>query len=866
MDENNNNVDTMGQKAEQKSQQSRGKDVGQKAQQIAKVASKLKNVPALLPAIGIILLIILMIGLLSSFLSMPGMFLENVKKAAKSVWHNILTFIDGNVADRVVSEEDEIELAQRINAMGYDIVGSGFTDVLAYNENDVPTELGQFSDGRNYLRAYLVANESTYTLAKWSLAGGFKSYFDFTTTGEDFSQGMINVVGDDSIPVITFDPVLTGLGVIASSFLNSNISIDRESETLVVEPKLAGSFFKDTYYFDLSTWTTRYGRPVELMLALHLSTMMPDLTYDLSTMQEFNTKVDIDLSRVNVTFSVQYNGVTIEPKGTWEFKSTAIDRAKTALEANGITLEDEQIEELVDLANDGQGSSTLWPRILEVRSHWYYNDFTFEYEDHGTLIQTMSYTANGDDDPLADIAGGITLSATINNTYYQIAEPVPDGPNTNIVKLFQGDESNPDKFPGEYYQFDGTRQTAQEIANAKAADNGEGTYTFGGQDYDVEAATIEKEPVNFNVTTTMPNGTQLKTTKNAFGAFSILEGMNSDAAEKVYRNLQDLLIELNYFTEEDFAVPSTQVLEWILPNHIPAMWPIRDVNEYGAFIRSEANIDDGFESGISVIAPGDATITEIGSNSIKLKLNAIDDDTLEELQEKLGEETNVVLDGKSVLDMEFLINGIDVDDSLAVSQEIKRGDTLGTTTTEDIHVIMYNKDKSIVDNIEDYMSPNYGSASGSLNISIQNDYVVSTLESSDNVIRDVDTFKRAFNGYDNIVANAQAFLNMQEQYGVNAVFAAAVTIAESSGGTNWVAIDPDTHNWFSIKYANGNWKDYDSFEEAIMDFGYLISGDYFGAGNYTITSICENYCGGSSTWSTNVSSAMTNALQKINNT
>lgn len=49
-----------------------------------------------------------------------------------------------------------------------------------------------------------------------------------------------------------------------------------------------------------------------------------------------------------------------------------------------------------------------------------------------------------------------------------------------------------------------------------------------------------------------------------------------------------------------------------------------------------------------------------------------------------------------------------------------------------------------------------------------------------------------------------------------------------------------------------------------MDFGRSIStyGVYFGGGNYSITDICQAYCGGEPTWSNNVSNIMTNALKK----
>lgn len=60
-------------------------------------------------------------------------------------------------------------------------------------------------------------------------------------------------------------------------------------------------------------------------------------------------------------------------------------------------------------------------------------------------------------------------------------------------------------------------------------------------------------------------------------------------------------------------------------------------------------------------------------------------------------------------------------------------------------------------------------------------------------ITDINELIKAFEGgYSNnkmLIANAQAFLDMQEQYKVNALFAAAVSITETSAGTKGHAID-----------------------------------------------------------------------------
>lgn len=105
----------------------------------------------------------------------------------------------------------------------------------------------------------------------------------------------------------------------------------------------------------------------------------------------------------------------------------------------------------------------------------------------------------------------------------------------------------------------------------------------------------------------------------------------------------------------------------------------------------------------------------------------------------------------------------------------------------------------------------------------------------------------------NLTDNVDAFYKMQSKYKVNAIFAVAMTIAESSGGTNWGAIDPSTHNWMSItgsykgqtqKSSNGyTWRVYPSFAVAVDDFGDLIANGspYFAGGNYTVRSIMKSY-------------------------
>lgn len=877
-EENNSAVESAGKDAEERKQKKqegpgKGKQAAKKLAKdgAVKLVKWFSKLGVLLPVILITLVVILLIGLIGFFLTMPGLFLENLKDTAKNFFSLIQSYFVSNEVSSKISKEDEIELAQRIHNMGYDISGMGFANVEEYNDENTPIKIGKNIQGKNYLRQYLIANEATYTLAKWTWSDAFKAVWKEEET-RDYAEGMLVINGKD---------------------LLESVKVDRENEQLIIETShnwwniFVGG--KDKFYFGLSDWTSRYGKPVELLLSLHLSTMMPDLAYDIASLQDFNTKVYIDLHKSTILWDVKYEGLTGEDilaidkvvkekeKKQQEHAAHIANNVQnceckdyeiTEEDLKGLSLE--QLEGLVNLVNEGKEEKvTSYPRITSVNNHWYYNDIYFQYSaDNATVEKEMTYRPQSEDDPLKDIADGITLHATIKGTAtYQLCEPEVSGPNAAIVNLFKN---------GEYYKYDGNRGTARKIENAKACDiNAEAGYnkitkfSFDGQEYQVEAKTVYKEPVNFYTEKTMSDGTVVKSKENAMAAFSILEGMHSDAAEKIYRNLQELLINLGYFSESDFATPSTQVLEWILPEHTPPIWAIRDVNEYGVFIKSQTNLEGGFESNQKVISPADAIVEEVGTNSIKLKFKAVDTETLQVIQEKLSKDKNIKLDGNCILDMEFLIQGINV--SVSPGQEIKRGDEIGTTTEENIHIIMYNKDKSIVDNIEDYMEPAYED----LNVKLENDYVVDITQDSNNVITDVETFKKAFSTYENIVNNAEAFLEMQEKYNVNAAFAAAVTIQESSGGTNWAAIPSWSYNWTSVtgsyngqSYTSSNgmtWRVYPSFAVAIDDFGKLISNsnNYFAGGNNTISSIGKAYCPGTGEWAQGVSKYMTTALKKV---
>ena len=111
----------------------------------------------------------------------------------------------------------------------------------------------------------------------------------------------------------------------------------------------------------------------------------------------------------------------------------------------------------------------------------------------------------------------------------------------------------------------------------------------------------------------------------------------------------------------------------------------------------------------------------------------------------------------------------------------------------------------------------------------------------------------------------QAFLNMQKEYGVNAIFAAAVTMIENGGGTN-LQIGGD--NYFSQKNGtDGGWRQFNGVQDAVNAFGKNIAKGsyYYNAGIYDVRTIGPVYCertAGDKQWEDYVVEFMTKALKK----
>lgn len=324
-----NNINATKNKAE-----SKVKDVNKKILNNAKVkAFIVAHLPLIIGIIVVIIAIIFIMGLVMLYTLMPGLILGKLDELAGNIWANFYGFFTGDYTTATISKQDVINLAQYMENMGYDIQTYGLGEVT-YKEDEKTLnnrngksreieKIGKTVDGKNYLQAYIAAEENTYVLAKFNVFGAVKgaisNLFGNNSDREEIenmdadeeyddeddeenedeksikelskenSTGMINVQGHNDNFLKTAN--------------SSYVKIDRQNKKMSVFTDTHGK--GEVFSYDLDNWLSRYGRPKELLLAIHLSTMMPDLAYKIATAQSFNTKVNLGIQDIKVTYTVQ---------------------------------------------------------------------------------------------------------------------------------------------------------------------------------------------------------------------------------------------------------------------------------------------------------------------------------------------------------------------------------------------------------------------------------------------------------------------------------------------------------------------------------------------------------------------------------
>ena len=259
--------------------------------------------------------------------------------------------------------------------------------------NEMYRITGRFSSKNNdYLRAYLSAEAATYTEATYSIKGFFNEL------GDSIIKGLKDVFGGNNSDDWE-DPGDVGAKAKSTGMLNftnmggntlfnstlsgspSKIRIDPKKRKIMLYEKgfsLGNTKFQwgHTFSVDLTNWTAVYGRPLELFLALHLSSMMPDLPYQIAVDQAFNTKVNITLQDVKVYFKPEINidGHDVNINGC-DLESSGDTIRVTDVNGNRFTakMDEKTFNKIKDLISEAVAPNGVIYGVLEGYSDTFIN-------------------------------------------------------------------------------------------------------------------------------------------------------------------------------------------------------------------------------------------------------------------------------------------------------------------------------------------------------------------------------------------------------------------------------------------------------------------------------------------------------------
>ena len=598
----------------------------------------------------------------------------------------------------------------------------------------------------------------------------------------------------------------------ADGWFNYNkVNVFRESRTMVIKNEDDGWFKSSNFTYSLDGWASKYGVPLQLSLALHLSSLAPDFALEVAERGTEDTAVEmalvenediitepvlwIDVGEGRQYYKVSEDGgkykLTKEDGSVVKFSGSDADgyfevgEDKTpsvivdAFEGKLTTAEvGTFFEDLEDLDITTEDFTKFKPIILSVTDHWY-QDLDFEgcYEYTGTPETKYSKFSVDSDESEALKKGAETIyvkESDANGDIQQTKEPKLVGEAGEWIKNLIDNN--------EYYKYDGTRKSK------------------------------EKSKIDFKDT--------------AVDAIAMLEQIKDDDAKDIVRMFKELMASYNiYFEEAKGTKEKKELFSKIIKNYSGELYSDGEDSYYKANIPPSQK---GFDADLTVQSPIQGKVTYKTEDSICIEITKDGD----------------------FKEYTIFISGFKVNEDMYVGKTLEEGTEIGKTKRQDLKLVLRDENGAIVKNEYEQTLGNN-----------EKDEEEDIEEVDDNLInKDVrvsksnpkytkkqlkEIFKKYGNGQvgKNLENWADDFYKLQTKYGVDPLFAAAVTINEQSAGTANSTCSKQ-NNLFSVKARSGKWMSYSSPQESIDSFGNMIANgqNYFTQKKYTIKKIGKTYC------------------------
>ncbi len=540
MEDNSNITEAKNNKIVEKTKKKiKGKFLNKKSD----VKSKLATIagPIIFWTVVVICVLIILIGIIMFLATMPGMAVQKLKKIFNDLGNYVAAFFGADTTKQISSEQI-FNTLDYIEDMGYDLKGFGFlTDY--YTQADKSSIIDELSDEyksdyvideklgvvrsestnkiilakSNFIFTYICSDNYIYTLKNTNLVtqtgeggflgflqsifngalaliyklanflfGGLNDLLGITDAAQDaWGRGLISIHKQDG----------TNIGVDGGLHNGNGITIDTDKKMLVIRAD-----GKKPASYSLDGWTGRYGMPLEFLLTVHVSTMMPDLAYDMAT--SFSTVVNVYLNPIKL--NTEYQPYIADVRNHWyrdvyyvivpeKFQETGrnivdYDYDYQVKYAERWSLyetysKDDYNEVYKDYAKQNYGEFKLFiinndgkyltdddigdlkdnPKVeKDVKNGYIYLGTKQEANDEGIVVSKRSVTLNLDEETFKDLGwnnvGERWLAYTSvplwDGDIKQVGEGLRTETNPTIKKMF---------LINTYFRYDGSQNTAEII-------------------------------------------------------------------------------------------------------------------------------------------------------------------------------------------------------------------------------------------------------------------------------------------------------------------------------------------------------------------------------------------------------------------
>lgn len=619
--------------------------------------------------IAVVLIVMMVIGFLSFFIDGIGLISEMFLKLANGLWTNLSSFFVGR-DEATVKSENLVDVANYLEEMGYELEDYGFLDTngkgttiedSSFNDEGKGTRKYKNSDGKVVLEREITQNEDgsitegeikkVASTCIWSYLVAENRTYLITNDNWNFADFFAYVFGDAK---------KAGAGMITLEGNKGKVSINREAKTMEI---ILNNY---KYQYDLDGWTGKYGKSLEFLLTLHLATMSPDFAKEVALESDFNTIVTIGLEKVSATIQLMVEN----ENGNYNII--------TESNYSDLGFSDEEWEAIEEY-NKGE-IVTYTPYIKKVENHWY-RDLNFDgcyeklendpttSEDDDQFTTVYEYVGLGEDD---DILAGKNLYVLEmrQEDIYQVKEPEVIDNSSKIKAILLGIDKDGNENANEDYKF----------------------YIYNGIPLQ-EDEEREKKYIIQKVGTG-EDAQYIMNTKPFEYAFAILESVHTQDAEFVLRDLKELFYELGIdvegSSEDDVEI---EPLKWIIPDYIPVVWdPMSNSQETKMTINAETQGKSGFMEDFDIVMPAKGKIVKIS-------------DELNSKGDVESQTVKITFTEGDVEGMSLFLTGVMVNSDISVGDILDAEEEFAKTTKKDITVIMTDKNKSPLTNVDDYICP-----------------------------------------------------------------------------------------------------------------------------------------------------------------